>query len=56
MANTRVPYEDEKQIMRENHINDEKSFGVMYRDSDTIRLLCHETRDVVVIYRGDRKW
>lgn len=56
MANTREPYEDEKQIMKENGISDSKSYGVMYRNADTIRLLCHETRDMIVIYRGDRKW
>lgn len=56
MANARIPHEDEKQIMRENGISDTKSYGVMYRDADTIRLLCHLTRDVITIYRGDRKW
>lgn len=56
MANARVPYEDEIQIMKENGISDSKSYGVMYRDADTIRLLCHITRDVITIYRGDRKW
>lgn len=56
MAVARVPYEDEKQIMLENGIKDDKSYGVMYRDADTIRLLCHSTRDVITIHRGDRKW
>lgn len=56
MANNREPYEDEKQIMLENGIKDDKSYGVMYRDADTIRLLCHSTRDVITIHRGDRKW
>ena len=56
MAFTRVPHEDEKQIMQENGINDVKSYGIMYRDADTIRLLCYATRDVITIHRGDRKW
>lgn len=56
MASARVPDEDEIQIMKENGISDSKSYGVMYRDADTIRLLCHITRDVIAIYRGDRKW
>lgn len=56
MSSFRVPTEDEKQIMRENGISDFKSYGVMHRDADSIRLLCHSTRDVVTIWRGDRKW
>ena len=56
MANTRVPNEFEKQIMRENGISDTKSYGVMYQDADCIRLLCHATRDVITIHKGDRKW
>lgn len=56
MANNREPYEDERQIMHENGIKDDKSYGVMYRDADTIRLLCHATRDTITIHRGDRKW
>lgn len=56
MANNRVPDDFEKQIMRENGITDTKSYGVMYRDSDCIRLLCYVTRDVITIHKGDRKW
>lgn len=56
MSNCRVPNEFEQQIMRENGISDIKSYGVMYKDSECIRLLCHATRDVIVIYKGDRKW
>ena len=56
MAFSRNPSEDEKQIMQENGIKDDKSYGVMYRDADTLRLLCHATRDVITIHRGDRKW
>ena len=59
MANNREPYEDERQIMHENGIKDDKddkSYVVMYRDADTIRLLCHATRDTITIHRGDRKW
>lgn len=56
MASIRVPNEFEKQIMRENGISDDKSYGVMYRDADCIRLLCHMTRDIITIYKGDRKW
>lgn len=39
MSSNRVPNEFEKQIMRENGINDTKSYGVMYQDADCIRLL-----------------
>lgn len=56
MSNNRVPTEFEKQIMRENGISDIKSYGVMYRDADCIRLLCHATRDIITIHKGDRKW
>lgn len=56
MSNVRVPKEDELQIMRENGIDDTKSYGVVFRDADTINLLCHLTRDNVIIVRGDRKW
>ena len=56
MAATRNPDEFEKQIMKENGISDIKSYGVMYRDADCIRLLCHATRDIIAIHKGDRKW
>ena len=41
--------------MRENHL-DPKNYGVLYRDADCIRLLCYETRDMLTIWKGDRKW
>lgn len=50
-----VPNEREEQILRENGM-DPKSYGVTYRDADTLRLLCYATRDTITIYRGDRKW
>lgn len=56
MPYTTKPTEQEKQIMRENGITDAKSYGVMHRDADCIRLLCHMTRDIITIHRGDRKW
>ena len=55
MARVRVPDETEAQIIRENGMNTD-SYGVEFRDADTIRLLCYATRDVVTIWRGDRKW
>ena len=56
MSVCRAPSDFERQIMRENGISDVSSYGVMYRDSECIRLLCHLTRDVIIIYKGDRKW
>ena len=55
MGRVRVPDETECQIIRENGMNPD-SYGVEFRDADTIRLLCYATRDVVTIWRGDRKW
>lgn len=50
-----IPDERDEQIIRENHL-DPKDYGVIYRDADTIRLLCYATRDNITINRGDRKW
>ena len=51
MARVRVPDETEAQIIRENGMNPD-SYGVEFRDADTIRLLCYATRDEVSIYNG----
>lgn len=50
-----VPDEHVKQILLENGL-DPKDYGMIYRDADTIRLLCYATRDNITINRGDRKW
>lgn len=50
-----MPDEQEKQIIEANRM-DPDHYGVMYRDKDTIRLLCYDTRDEVTIRRGDRPW
>lgn len=47
--------ERDEQIIRENGM-DPKNYGVLYRDADCIRLLCYITRDMITIYKGDRKW
>lgn len=55
MSRVRVPDETEEQIIRENGM-EPSDYGVTYRDADTIRLLNYATRDIVTIWRGDRKW
>lgn len=55
MANTTAPNEFEIQIMKENGI-DHSNVGIMYRSADCIRALNYLTRDVIVIWKGDRKW
>lgn len=50
-----VPNEREEQILRENGL-DPKNFGVTFRSADCIRLLCYTTRDIITVWRGDRKW
>lgn len=55
MSRVRVPDETEQQIIRENGM-DPKNFGVQFRDADCIRMLNYATRDIVTIWRGDRKW
>ena len=55
MQKVTVPNELEKHIIEANRM-DPDHYGVMYRDKDTIRLLCYDTRDEVTIKRGDRPW
>lgn len=55
MPSVTVPTPQEESILRENGL-DPNRFGVIYRDLDTIRLLCYATRDNITINRGDRKW
>lgn len=50
-----VPNEQEQRILRENKL-EPNHYGVTFRDGNTIRLLCFETRDEVVIRKGDRQW
>ena len=49
------PDEFEQQIIRENGM-DPGNYGVIFRDADCIRLLCFAPRDLVTIWKGDRKW
>ena len=55
MPKVTVPDEQEQRILRENHM-DPGHYGVTYQDKDTIRLLCFDTRDDIVIHKGDRPW
>ena len=50
-----VPNELEKHIIEENKM-DPEHYGILFRDDDTIRLICYDTRDEVTIRRGDRPW
>lgn len=55
MPSITVPTPQEERILRDNGM-EPSHFGVLYRDADTIRLLCYTTRDNITINRGDRKW
>ena len=55
MARVNVPDEQEKRILRENGLDPDR-YGVVYRDDATIHLLNYDTRDDVVIRKGDRPW
>lgn len=50
-----MPDEQEKRILRENGLDPDR-YGVVYRDDATIHLLNYDTRDDVVIRKGDRTW
>lgn len=47
--------EVEEKILRENHLNP-KEYGLIRRTADSLKLLCFDTRDIVTIDKGDRKW
>lgn len=55
MANNRVLNEKEEKILRENGI-DTKHVAVEYDSKDCIQLLNYNTRDTIIIRKGDRKW
>lgn len=55
MPSVTVPDDLEKRIIRENGM-DPSNYGVCYRDATCIRILCYLTRDMIIIYKGDRKW
>lgn len=55
MPKVTVPNEQEKHIIEENKM-DPDHYGILFRDDDTIRLICYDTRDEVTIRRGDRPW
>lgn len=51
----RPPTEKELEIIRDNGIT-AKSIAVEHSDKDYIRLLNHETRCHICLFRGDKKW
>lgn len=51
----RVPNEFEKRILERNGI-DPNSVMVDASDKDYIRALNYQTRDTIVIHRGDKQW
>lgn len=55
MPKVTVPKELENHIIEENKM-DPDHYGILFRDDDTIRLICYDTRDEVTIRRGDRPW
>lgn len=55
MPKVTEPDEQAKRIIQENKMEPDH-YGVTFRDEVTIRLLCYETRDEVVIRKGDRPW
>lgn len=55
MPKVTVPNEQEKRMIEENKM-DPDHYGILFRDADTIRLICYDTRDELTIRRGDRPW
>lgn len=51
----RTPTEQEKEVIRRNGI-DLEGLAVVYADENRLHLLRHETRDEILIYRGDKQW
>lgn len=56
MKKHRIPNAFEEQIMKENGLEKEKSYAVVHSEAGMLHLLCHETRDEIMIIKGDRKW
>ena len=55
MSKYRVPTPEEEEIIRRNGIDPEGK-AISNRSEDCISLLCFQTRDTIMIYRGDKKW
>lgn len=55
MSKFKVASEKETRVIQQNHM-EQKNYAVMYSNERTIRLLCYDTRDIIVIEKGDRKW
>lgn len=55
MPKTDIPNEKERRIIRENGMNPD-NYCVTFRDKTTIRLRNYDTRDDVIIRKGDRAW
>lgn len=55
MSKYRSLDEQEERLCKENGI-DTKGVTVSFRDKDVIHLLKFDTRDTIIIRRGDRQW
>lgn len=55
MAKERLPNKEEQRIIQENRMKPEE-YAVTHRTDTEIYLLCWNTRDQVVIRKGDRPW
>lgn len=51
----RTPTQKEMEILERNGIKPE-GLAVKRSDKDTIHLLRHNTRDEIIIHRGDKQW
>lgn len=55
MSKYRVPTPEEEEIIRRNGIDPEGKL-IAHRSEDCISLVCHKTRDTILICRGEKKW
>lgn len=55
MGKYRIPTEQEAEILRRNGI-DPDNLTIVHSDDDCIRALRFQTRDEIVVHRGDKKW
>ena len=54
-VDNRTPTQKEMEILKRNGINPE-GLAVKRSDKDTIHVLRHNTRDEIIIHRGDKQW